>query len=103
MHRLVLLAALLPCLSLACYRPPATTGPAAQVTPAARVYTREEFKALVLGKTEAEVIEAVGRPDRTDGAGMWVYRNRTRDLVTGKTDGTIRVFFREGKVSSVMF
>jgi hypothetical protein len=105
MRRLLVCFALLPLLSLACYRPPATTAPAAQA-PVARVYTREEFKALVLGKTEAEVIETVGRPDETNEGVTshgWIYKRRTKDPVTGKTDAVASIFFLKGKVESAMF
>ena len=105
MRRLAVCLALLPCFSLACYRPPATTPPAAQVS-AAKVYTREEFKALVIGKTEAEVIEAMGRPDNASEIGTaksWGYTHRTTDPVTGKADAEASIFFRDGKVYSAMF
>lgn len=73
---------------------------------AAKAYTREEFKAKVMGKTEAEVIAAVGKPNDTSGAGggvRWYYTRVTTDPATGKTDGRISVWFEGGRVVSVNF
>jgi len=70
-----------------------------------RVYTRQEFRELVVGKTEAEVIEAVGKPDSTtDGDGaVWTYRNRTKDPATGETDPRASVHFQGGKAAQVNY
>jgi hypothetical protein len=78
-----------------------------QTEPTKRTYTREEFRTLVMGKTEAEVIAAVGRPESTsdigDGRPHWVYQGVTRDTVSGKIDGMIFLHFEGGKVESVGF
>ena len=69
-----------------------------------RTYTRDEFKTLVMGKTEAEVIAAVGRPDSSSQDGdriKWTYRKRTIDPATGQVDAAIFVQFTDGKVSNV--
>jgi len=71
-----------------------------------RTYTREEFRTAVVGKTEAEVIAAVGKPDSTSDSGtkMWIYKNRTTDPVTGKTDPSAFVHFgRDGAVETVNY
>ena len=77
-------------------RPPA--GPA--------VYDRDEFRSLLVGKTEAEVLDLVGRPDSTQDAAAgraWYYDRRTRDPVTGKTDARVQVLFAGDRVASVNF
>lgn len=52
-------------------------------------YTREEFSKLVIGKTEAEVIASVGRPESTSNYSdktSWNYYYRVLNPVTGKYD-----------------
>lgn len=71
-------------------------------TPAKRVYTREEFRELVEGKSEAGVLEAVGRPDDTSDLGsvrFWHYHRTTRDTITGKIDSIAQVEFRRNVAS----
>jgi hypothetical protein len=71
-----------------------------------RVYTRQEFRDLVMGKTQSEVIAAVGKPDSTqdDGLGVnWYYYNRTTDPVAGKIDGSAQVVFKGGRVTAVNY
>lgn len=71
----------------------------------ARVYDRAEFRELVLGKTERELLDAVGEPDRKEdqGAGdlTYFYTGKTLDPTTGKTDPTTAVRFKSGRVESV--
>jgi outer membrane protein assembly factor BamE (lipoprotein component of BamABCDE complex) len=66
----------------------------------AKVYTREEFERLVIGKTKDEVIKAVGRPDRTskqaEGTEYWYYSDVIRDPITGKLDRQVQVVFEDG-------
>lgn len=73
----------------------------------ATVYMREDFRKLVLGKTPAEVIAAVGRPDSTgdiSGVGaMWYYKNRTKDSVSGKLDTSAQIVFSNGVASHVNY
>jgi hypothetical protein len=71
-----------------------------------RTYTREEFRQLVMRKTEQEVIEALGKPNVADEAPdskLWIYRNRTTDPATGKTDPQVTVRLEGGKVVAVDF
>lgn len=85
-------------------RPPAT--PAAPAAPGPTVYDREEFRAVLLGKTPDEVLARIGTPDSTQdyaGRGNWYYRGRTRDPVTGDLDARAQVVFRDGRVKSVNF
>jgi hypothetical protein len=70
-----------------------------------RVYTREEFRDLVMGKTPDEVAAALGRPDETSEAGgvvRWTYRGRVRDPAPGEAPATpVAVVFRDGQVAEV--
>lgn len=62
-----------------------------------KVWDREAFRALVLNRGKNKVIEAVGRPARTQDVGQdsfWYYENVTRDRVTGKLDATATVLFQ---------
>jgi hypothetical protein len=74
---------------------------------AKKVWTRDEFKALVVGKNPTEIEAAVGKPDSTNefaGSVRWRYKERTTDPVTGKTDLSADVFFgANGRATSVGF
>lgn len=80
---------------------PATTKPAEP-----KIYTREEFSALLMGKTQDQVIELVGRPNHTSATGersVWNYYDRTRDTISGKTDHISHVWFRNGIVEQINY
>jgi hypothetical protein len=69
-------------------------------------YSRADLAALLTGKTEAEVLDAVGKPDGTSEdsqATYWHYRNRTRDPVTGATDSDVQVVFEKGRVAALNY
>jgi hypothetical protein len=65
-------------------------------------FDRREFGELLLGKTEDQVIAAVGWPDRTEemakgrSAKTWFYSGRVRNPGTGKAETAI-VEFEDGK------
>jgi hypothetical protein len=70
-----------------------------------RVWTRDEFRAAVMGKTPEEVIAAVGRPsdtsDAPDGSPeTWYYWGRVTNPATGKADRGM-LDFEGGKVAGV--
>jgi hypothetical protein len=70
------------------------------------VYSRPEFSRLVMGKSEAEVIEAVGRPDETsedDDARYWHFKKRTLDPLTQEKDTDVQVVIKGGKVASINY
>ena len=74
--------------------------------PAGPVLTRAEFGQRVTGKTEAEVVAAVGPPDSTseDADGKyWHYKRRTRDPLTGDLDSDVQVVLKGDKVVAVNF
>jgi hypothetical protein len=75
-------------------------------SPPPPVYTRPEFSRLVLGKSEAEVIEAVGRPDETsedDDARYWHFKKRTLDPLTQEKDTDVQVVIKGGKVANINY
>jgi hypothetical protein len=70
------------------------------------VYSRQEFSRRVLGKSEEEVIEAVGRPDETsedDDARYWHFKKRTLDPLTQKKDTDVQVVIKGGKVADINY
>ena len=75
----------------------------------AKTYTRDEFKALVMGKTRDAVRGGVGLPDSMQedandpNAATWYYDKRTIDPVTGKTDVDAQVVFEDGVVVRISF
>ena len=72
-----------------------------------QVQERENFRRLVMGKTEKEVIDALGEPNIKDeeagGSKLWIYRNRTINPATGKPDEKVNIRFEDGKVVGVDF
>jgi hypothetical protein len=71
-----------------------------------RVYTPEEFRQRVIGKTPDEVRAALGEPDqiREDGNVVrWTYRGRLKDPEPGKAAPTPVVVFRNGKAVEVQY
>ena len=69
------------------------------------VYLRDDFNAI-LGKSEDQVLEAVGKPDKTSEdaqATYWHYRGRTRNPATGQTDSDVQVVFERGRVIALNY
>jgi len=83
------------------------TIPKDQPKPNVTVYVRNDFKSRILGKSATEVIDAVGRPDRTREETVincWYYVGITKDPITNKVDSYAIVSFdKKGKVESVSF
>ena len=70
------------------------------------VYTRGEFTSMVMGKSEVEVLDHLGKPDRTatdSDARYWHYKGRTKDPVSGETDTDAQLVFRDGRVTAVTY
>ena len=69
--------------------------------------TLDEFRRIVMGKTETEVKESVGSPKKiiskqnTEGKVYWYYVYKTVDPKTEKDIPQTTVVFREGKVIEV--
>ena len=89
--------------SAGCLKSGAGTAPT--VAAKATTMTRDEFRAKVIGKTEAEVIATVGKPMSTaeGGTRMFHYEKLTTDPVNGRVDTWITVVFENGKVTQVRF
>lgn len=69
-------------------------------------WARPLFEQVVIGSTQDEVIERVGRPDRTienDGATVLVYDDATADQASGKFDITALVTFEKGKAVAINY
>ncbi len=71
-------------------------------------YSRDEFQDLVLGKTVAAVLDAVGNPDEkkhTDAGTLYYYHRRTYDIRKGpdQPDYRAQVLFKEGKAMVIRF
>ena len=73
---------------------------------------REDFTSLVKNKTEPEVLKMAGKPAQVDSADpnrvAWIYKSRTFDVPTRKTDPETDVIFTpssDGKlhVAEVLF
>lgn len=55
----------------------------------AKKYTRKEFKQMLIGKSEADVVRLIGKPDSTHDQGprtFWYYPSLTYDPISGKDD-----------------
>ena len=66
--------------------------------------TREECEQAFLGKTEEQVLKALGKPFYTSGSsgeGDWSYSSLCYDAITGKPDKTTFIMFRNGIVVRV--
>lgn len=77
-----------------------------QTEPANKLYTRDEFRKLLVGKTADEVLQAVGKPDSTSETALgayWYYRHKTTDPVTGQTDANAQVCFSNGQVVRINY
>jgi hypothetical protein len=71
---------------------------------AAEVYTRDGFRALVLGKAPAEVRALLGPPKRETESPkrvVWHYQGRTSDPATSQLDGEAQVVFENDRVVRV--
>ena len=69
------------------------------------VMTREKFRQAVIGKTQEQVIKAVGKPDQTMDYNMgsvWYYMDKVTDTVTGN-EGTATIDYQGGVAQSVGF
>ena len=68
---------------------------------------REQFRSLVNGRTEQQVLDALGKPDETqdqEGLGkLWYYLGVAPDPVTGKKTAQVQIVFEGGEVTMVKF
>ena len=71
-----------------------------------KLMTREELKRIVVGKTEGQVIELIGRPDSTSEMAVWtywMYGSLTKDPVSQKNDNMTQLIFENGCVTGINF
>ena len=71
---------------------------------AKRVYTRQEFRDLVMGKTPGEVRTLLGPPKKETESPkrvVWYYQERTTDPATSKLDREAQVVFENDRVVRV--
>jgi hypothetical protein len=70
-------------------------------------YPRDEFRALVMHQTKAELLDLLGKPsDTQDVQGLgeyWYYDRKTFDPVTDKTDFRAQLTIQGGRVTGVNF
>jgi hypothetical protein len=67
---------------------------------------RDEFRALVLGKSPDELIAAIGKPNSTQDTEIglwWYYENVAVDPVTGKRSMLVQITIENGRVTGVNF
>lgn len=74
---------------------------------------RDDWQKELWGLGPQEVRAKLGSPDRADTPttydpatlqdALWTYWKRSRDPRTGKVDGAMHVFFRQGRVGDVHF
>lgn len=71
-----------------------------------KVYSRDEFKELVMGKTLEELTASIGRPDVSVSSDFGLthhYLNRTKNPETGNVDALAELTMKDGKVVRVTY
>lgn len=71
-----------------------------------KVWSRDEFRSAIMGKTKHQVINILGRPDSTQelpgSQTSWFYNQRTKNG-SGKNDATAQVTFQGGVVVRINY
>ena len=70
------------------------------------VYTRDELRTMVMGKTPDEVIAIIGKPSKTNdnlAGSKWTYEQISGDTTTSKVDPFAHIWFKDGKATSVVY
>ncbi|VTR92147.1 unnamed protein product [Gemmata massiliana] len=70
-----------------------------------KVYSREDFDRLVVGKSREDVVSAAGTPDSVvekGGETIWHYKGITRDTATNTIDDTTQVILEGGLVVRIV-
>ncbi|HEV3383796.1 MAG TPA: outer membrane protein assembly factor BamE [Gemmata sp.] len=89
-------------------RPPKWEPPGGKAPdPTKKYYLREELRALLMDKTQEEVLKLLGKPSRTH-EGMfdeptWYYHELTLDPISEKVDYLAEIRFKDGKVVRVSY
>ncbi|MFO0810074.1 MAG: hypothetical protein U0746_15745 [Gemmataceae bacterium] len=69
-------------------------------------YSRNDFAQMIMNKTEEEVRQQLGEPDRTSNDSdsvYWHYRWRTVDPENGEKDSLTQLIFRRGRVAAISY
>ena len=105
MRSLLILAALTIIGVSGCKPATSTTGSGTQ-TATKKTYSRDELRAMVMGKTAEEVVSMLGKPERTNddstGEIMMYYPKIAVDTISGKTDGAY-IYLQKSAVVRVTF
>lgn len=67
---------------------------------------RDQFRALVVGRSMDEVLRALGMPADTQDQEVgqfWYYQNVAPDPVTGKSAAQVQIIFEGGTATTVNF
>ena len=86
--------------------PVPSVGAAVPTKAANKTYTRAEFKKLVIGKTQAEILKAIGKPNHITDSKInlrWFYDSTTYELDAKVLDQTAVIDFKDDIGVSVSF
>lgn len=75
-----------------------------KVDPETGLMFRDSFTKAVIKQTKYQVIQAVGKPNRTKESGQyshWYYDDKTKDRITGNVDNSISILFVNGTAEKV--
>jgi hypothetical protein len=70
------------------------------------LYTRSELKKMLIGKTQEQVIELLGKPSSTADVGgleMWHYEGISKNEITDTDDLLCQIMFSGNKVETLSF
>ena len=86
--------------------PPPRLPAVGEAVPGKNYYSREELKALVMGKSREDVLKLLDKPDSTseesDGY-KWTYNYITKDPIAKRVDSHVTLTFKDGKVVEVRY
>lgn len=72
-----------------------------------KVRDRDAFKATIIGRTKDEVLELIGRPEKTSvpfSSEAWDYKGVSRDPIADRVDRTTTVWFNQaGTVERITY
>jgi hypothetical protein len=71
------------------------------------IYSRDDFKALILGKTSNQIILLLGRPNQTQETGsrvmLWYYNEITVDQYSERIDDLVQIYFQDNIAVDITF
>lgn len=87
-------------LAVGCNISKSSTGPLASKS--SKTPTRDEFRKMVMGKSESEVMDLLGRPQKTT-EDAWIYHDACIDPISNKIQPFTWLHFANGRVVKVSF